>query len=75
MAVDGSAGRLDDKDIRAADVFLYLKVDFAVGKLTHSGRSQRAPKLLTDLRSKFRVGSSGEHPEVIKSHGFYVLLL
>ncbi len=73
MSVHRGASRLNDEDVRAANVFLYLKMNFTIGELLYVYRSKLAAQLIANLRRQGRVCIACENLEVVKPHRAYRL--
>jgi hypothetical protein len=65
MLIDRKAGRLNDENIRAANVFQQLEVNLTIGKPLHARFAQRHSHKLADLFGKSLVGFAGEDLEAL----------
>ena len=59
--------RLDDEDVRAANVLVDLKRDLAVREPSQPRLSERDPEAVGDLLRQLRVGAAGKHFQVAES--------
>ena len=67
VLVHRRAGRLNEKHVAAADVFVDLAGDFAVGKLAERDVAQRHAEVFGDPLRQGRIGGAAEDFEVV--HG------
>ena len=58
VGIHRSAGRLDDEDVGAANVFVDLERDFGVGKPAQARLSELHPKELGNLSRELRVSTA-----------------
>ena len=59
------AGRLHDEAVAAADVFLDLDDQFAVGEQLGAAAAQRDLQVVADLLRQLRIGPAGEELELV----------
>jgi hypothetical protein len=68
VVVGRRAGGLQHEDVAAADVFLQLDTDFAIGKATDVGATEIDIELFCDIGSQFRIGVAGEDHQAVVGH-------
>ena len=67
MKIDRMAAGLNDKNIRAADVFENLETRFAVAELTAFGAAARHAQVMADGLAKCGVSTAAENLELVVS--------
>ena len=65
VVVDRGAGRLDDEDIGAANIFLYLDKDLAVTEFFHLCLAERQVEMGGYIEGQIPVGVSGKYLDYI----------
>ena len=63
--IDRRACGLNDKNVRAAHIFLNLQVGFAVREGPDHGGTERAAQAIANLLGERRIRCSGEYLEVV----------